>query len=148
MRETLRLQRSVSVLLHWRAFYEVIGTPKEHEETNIEPAKRNPPRMRPDPNGPVARMWTLYNKAKAESDPIKRTHLTWDIIKVHIDEGPFFMGCVADYPNVTVVKRDLRNVPERGNLTLNGVNGPGKYPCPASYDPECFFWDNPGLHNR
>ncbi len=130
------------------AFYEVIGTAKEHEEENIEPAKRNPPRMRPDPNGPIAKMWTLYNKAKTESDPMKRTQLTWDIIRVHIEEGPFFMGCVADYPNVTVVKRDLKNVPERGNLTLNGVNGPGKYPCPASYDPECFYWDKPEAHTR
>jgi peptide/nickel transport system substrate-binding protein len=57
------------------------------------------------------------------------------------------MGCVANYPQVIVSKTDLKNVPDRRNLAQNGIVNPGKIPCPASYDPECYFWDNPAQHN-
>jgi peptide/nickel transport system substrate-binding protein len=118
------------------AFYEVVGTPKEHTEKDVDPWKRHPPRLEPDPNGPIAQMWKLYNRTKVESDVMERTRLTWDIMKIHIEEGPFFIGCVANFPRVTVLKSDLQNVPARENLALNGLNGPGKFPCPASYDPD------------
>jgi peptide/nickel transport system substrate-binding protein len=68
------------------------------------------------------------------------------MVKIHIDQGPFFMGCVAGYPQVVVVKTELRNVPAKENLTLGGFVNTWGLPTPAVYDPETYFWDNPAAH--
>jgi peptide/nickel transport system substrate-binding protein len=128
-------------------FYSLRGTKQENEQKNVNPWKRTPPRLEPDPNGPIQKMWDLYDQTKIEPDFMKRTQLVWQIIKLHIDNGPFFMGCVANYPQVLIVKKDLRNVPRRENLALNGFDGPWIHPTPAVYDPECYFWANPEAHN-
>ena len=51
---------------------------------------------------------------------MKRLQHVWDMIKIHVSDGPFFMGSVANYPQVIVVKTDLRNVPRKENLALGG----------------------------
>ncbi len=128
------------------SFYSVIGTPAEHKELNVNPWKRNPPRMQPDSGGPIEAMWKLYNQSKVEPDFMKRTQLVWKMIKLHVDQGPFFTGTVANYPQVLVAKTDLRNIPRKENLTQGGFVNPWIHPTPAVYDPEVFFWDNPSAH--
>jgi peptide/nickel transport system substrate-binding protein len=77
---------------------------------------------------------------------MKRDQLVWEMIKIHIDEGPFMMGTVANYPQVMVAKTDLRNVPRRDNLAQGGYVNPWIHPTPAVYDPECWYWADPSQH--
>ena len=127
-------------------FYAVRGTPAEHTEQNVNPWKRNPPRLEPDANGPIKQMWDLYDQAKLEPDQMKRTQLVWKIMKIHVQQGPFFYGVVSNPPSVTVSKTDLKNVPLADNLMQGGLTGPWGHPTPAVYDPEVFFWEDPTKH--
>ena len=72
--------------------------------------------------------------------------MVWEIVKVHINEGPFFVGTVANYPQVITVSRDLRNVPRRENLAQHGWVNPWVCPCPAVHDPEVYNWSDPERH--
>jgi peptide/nickel transport system substrate-binding protein len=68
------------------------------------------------------------------------------MIKIHIEHGPFFMGVVANYPQMTLHKGDLHNVPARDQLALGGMVNTWAHPTPACYDPEAYFWENPEEH--
>jgi peptide/nickel transport system substrate-binding protein len=103
--------------------------------------------MEPDKNGPIQKMWDIYNKTKVEPDEMKRTQMVWDLIKIHISDGPFFQGTVANYPQAMYVKKDLRNVPKRENLAQGGMVNPWIHPTPAVYDPETYYWENPDQHS-
>ena len=128
-------------------WYTLLGTKTNATETDMSPWKRHPPRMEPEDDGPIRKLWDLYDQSKVEPDETKRTQLVWEMIKIHISDGPFFMGCVANYPQVVVTKKALQNVPRRENLALNGYVNTWAHPVPAVYDPECYFWDNPDEHS-
>ncbi|MBO0810614.1 MAG: ABC transporter substrate-binding protein [Microlunatus sp.] len=135
---------------HWAPlegqWWSLKGTATLDQETNVDPWKRHPPRMEPDKNGPIQKLWDLFSAAIVEPDEMKRHELVWDIFKVHISDGPFFMGCVANFPQVMVIKKDLMNVPRKENLKLGGFVNPWIHPTPAVYDPECYYWQNPEQH--
>jgi peptide/nickel transport system substrate-binding protein len=57
------------------------------------------------------------------------------------------MGCVANYPQVIIKKKDLNNVPSKENLALGGFVNTWIHPTPAVYDPECYYWQNPQDHS-
>ncbi|HVX45441.1 MAG TPA: ABC transporter substrate-binding protein [Mycobacteriales bacterium] len=122
------------------AYFATIGTPQEHAEQNVDPWKRHPPRIAPEPGGPIAQLWKLYNQTKRETDAMKRNELVWKMMQIHIDEGPFFMGTIANFPNVIVAKTDLGNVPKKENLALGGLTNPWQMVSPGVYDPETWFW--------
>jgi len=126
--------------------YNVRGTPAEKQQLNLDPYKRTPPRMEPEPGGPIERLWKFYDQTKVEPDEMERTRLVWEMIKIHIEEGPFFMGVVANTPRVILAKKELRNVPRKENLALGGFANPWIHPTPAVYDPECYYWENPDAH--
>ena len=128
-------------------WYQLLGTKTLQTEVELDPWERHPPRMEPDKSGPVQKLWDLYNQSKVEPDETKRNELVWDMIKIHISDGPFFMGCVADYPQAVIIKNDLRNVPRKDNLALGGYVNTWAHPVPAVYDPETYFWENPGEHS-
>ncbi|QGN32765.1 ABC transporter substrate-binding protein [Microlunatus sp. Gsoil 973] len=128
-------------------WYQQIGTSTNAKETNVDPWKRHPPRMEPDKNGPIQKMWDIYNQTKVEPDEMKRTQMVWDLIKIHVSDGPFFQGTVANYPQAMYVKKDLRNVPKRENLAQGGMVNPWIHPTPAVYDPETYYWENPDQHS-
>jgi peptide/nickel transport system substrate-binding protein len=136
---------------HWAPlqgqWFALQGTGTNEKEVDVDPWKRHPPRMEAEPDGPVKKLWDLYNEAKVEPDEMKRTQLVWEIFKIHISDGPFIMGCVANYPQVMVIKKDLRNVPRKENLALGGFVNPWIHPTPAVYDPECYYWENPEAHS-
>jgi peptide/nickel transport system substrate-binding protein len=117
------------------------GSPKQKTEANLPPIKRHPPRMPPE--GPIKKLTDLYNQTKLEPDEMKRHQLVWEMFKIHINDGPFFMGPVANYPQVNVRSKSLKNVPSTENLALHGFDGPWVVPAPAVYDPECWYWDDP-----
>jgi peptide/nickel transport system substrate-binding protein len=127
-------------------FYNVRGTPAEKDELDKDPYDRTPPRMEPEPGGPIERLWKLYDQSKVEPDEMKRHQLVWEITKIHIEEGPFFQGSVANTPSLTVAHRDLGNVPRKENLAQGGFTAPWIHPTPAVYDPEAYFWRNPEEH--
>jgi peptide/nickel transport system substrate-binding protein len=127
-------------------WYEVRGTPKETQELDRAPLERNPPREPADPGGPVDRLWQLYDKTKITVDPMERHKLVWDMIKIHVNDGPFWTGSVANAPTIVLVRRGLLNTPRRDDLALNGFVGPWIHPTPAVYDPETWYWDNPAAH--
>jgi peptide/nickel transport system substrate-binding protein len=129
-------------------FYAVRGTPKEREELDIDPYKRTPPRMAPEPGGPIDRLWQIYDQTKVEPDVLKRIYMVWDMIKIHVQEGPFFSGTVANTPRLVLVKKGLRNVPRREDLALGGFVNPWIHPTPAVYDPEAYYWEDPAAHPR
>src|SRR5690606_8070185 len=122
-------------------FYALRGTPQEHEQQDVDPYKRTPPRMEPEPGGPVDRLWRLAGKVRVEPDPVKRDSLIWQMIRIHIEDGPFFIGSVANYPQVEIVKKGLRNVPTREQTAQGGLVNDWHHPTPAVYDPESWFWE-------
>ena len=126
--------------------YSSIGTAAYTSEADVDPWKRHPPRIMPDKGGPVEKMWKLYDQTKIEPDITKRTALVWEITKIHVDQGPFFQGTVANPPQVIVKKTDLKNIPTKDNLALGGFVNPWIHPTPAVYDTETYYWDNPEQH--
>jgi len=122
------------------------GTPAYTSERDVNPWKRKPPRIMPEKGGPVEKLWKLYAKARIEADAVKRNRLVWQMIKIHIDSGPFFIGPIANFPQSIVKNKDLQNVPTRDNLALNGYVNTWAHPAPAVYDPECYYWNSPAEH--
>ncbi|MEJ7653592.1 MAG: ABC transporter substrate-binding protein [Chloroflexia bacterium] len=129
------------------SYYSVRGTPKEREQLDKDPYDRTPPRMAPEKGGSVERLWKVYDQAKVATDPMTRHKLVWDMIKIHVQDGPFFMGVVSNYPRIVLAHEGLRNVPTRDQLALNGFVNTWIHPTPAAYDPEAYFWDDPEAHS-
>ncbi len=128
-------------------FYALRGTGEEKKQLDVDPYKRTPPRAAPEAGGPVDRLWKLADQVRVEVDQTKRDKLVWDMIRVHIDQGPFFMGVVANYPQIVLVKDGLRNVPTKEQTALGGLVNDWHHPTPAAYDPEAWFWDDPKAHS-
>ncbi|MER3404317.1 MAG: ABC transporter substrate-binding protein, partial [Chloroflexota bacterium] len=97
---------------------------------------------------PIDRLWQIYDRTKVEPDVLNRIYMVWDMIKIHVQDGPFFSGTVANTPRLVLVKQGLRNVPRREDLALGGFVNPWIHPTPAVYDPEAYYWEDPGAHPR
>jgi peptide/nickel transport system substrate-binding protein len=126
--------------------YSVRGTEKEGTETDVDPWERQPPRLEAEPGGPVEQLWNFYDQSRVEPDTIARHHVVWDMMKVHVEHGPFFMGCVANMPRLLHVNKDMRNVPTRDDLATGGFGNPWITPHPAIWNTEIFYWENPEDH--
>ncbi|NLA57576.1 MAG: ABC transporter substrate-binding protein [Firmicutes bacterium] len=124
------------------SWYSVQGTPEAELELDLAPRDRTPPREEPVPGGPVDRLHKLYDQAKVEPDLEKREQLVFEMIKIHIEEGPFFIGTVADYPRVVIVNEKMRNVPDHDDLALGGFVNPWIMVYPAITHPATYFFDN------
>ncbi|NLV92126.1 MAG: ABC transporter substrate-binding protein [Firmicutes bacterium] len=112
-------------------WYSVIGTDKEGTELDKAPRDRSPVREQPEPGGPVERLQKLYDLAKVEPDEAKRDQYVLDMIRIHIEEGPFFLGTIANYPRPVIVSKNMRNVPTGDDLALGGFVNPHIVPYPA-----------------
>lgn len=128
-------------------WYELRGTKDAEKGVDPDdPWRSTPPRIRPEPGGPIETLHELYDRTTTEPDEMKRTRLVWQMIDVHVSEGPFFIGTVADTPKVVLKKKALRNVPHRDNLAQGGLSEPWIHPTPGVYDPEIFYWEDPENH--
>ena len=137
-------QRYVPLRGRW---YELRGTKEADRGINQnDPWKSSPPRMKPEAGSAIQQLQQLYDQTKVESEEMNRVKLVWDMIKIHIEHGPFFIGTVANTPRVVVKKTDLKNVPHRENLAQGGMANPHIHPTPGVYDPEIFYWENPDDH--
>ena len=83
----------------------------------------------------------------SETDSLARKRLVWEIIEIHVGEGPFFMGSVANTPVVLLVRKGLMNVPRQEQLRLNGSSNPWTHTIPAVYHPETYYSDDPQAHS-
>ena len=88
----------------------------------------------------------IYEAAVIEPDEITRHHMVWDLIRIHIDEGPMFIGTVANEPLPIIISNDMLNVPSRDELALNGFICPWIIPNPAITNPETYSFKNPDEH--
>ncbi|MDQ3854979.1 MAG: ABC transporter substrate-binding protein, partial [Chloroflexota bacterium] len=142
---------------HWAPlhgqWFTLRGTPAEKQQLNVDPWKRQPPRIGPldkqDFYQPAQRLWQLYDAARVETDTLQRTKLIWDIFRVHVQQGPYITGVVANFPRAVLVRRGLKNVPTSADLkkyALGGWTDPWIIPCPAVYDPETFYYEDPSAH--
>jgi peptide/nickel transport system substrate-binding protein len=115
-------------------------------QASVDPWKRTPPNVQPEAGSAVDRIQKLYLTAPTEPDFMKRNNIVWQIMKIHVTDGPFFGGTVANYPQLVLHKNDLKNVPQHNDLTLNGFTNPWTMVSPGVYDPETWFWQNPSQH--
>jgi peptide/nickel transport system substrate-binding protein len=117
------------------------------KQERLSPWERTPPWLLPESDGePIARLWDLYNRARVEIDELERIRLLWEVVKIHVEEGPFLLGVVANTPRIVLAHGELRNVPRSENLALGGWTNPWFLPSPAAYDPETFYWSTPAAH--
>jgi peptide/nickel transport system substrate-binding protein len=106
------------------AWYQVKGTAKEGTELDMDPLDRNPPREEPPAGDPAWRLWEIYDAARIEPDDAKRQALSQEIIRVHIEEGPFFIGTVGNEQVIVAFLDKVGNVPSREQLGTGGFMGP------------------------
>ncbi|MEM7128225.1 MAG: ABC transporter substrate-binding protein [Chloroflexota bacterium] len=122
------------------AWMAVEGTDKEGTELDKDPRDRTPPREEIPADDPNFRMWELYKQAIVEPDQDKRDALVFDILRIHIDEGPFLLGGIADPPNIFLAGANLLNVPTRDDIPLGGWYGPGVLAMPGAMAyPEAWY---------
>ena len=62
------------------------------------------------------------------------------MMKIHIEEGPFFIGTVANIPTIVVAKKNVGNVPTRDQLGLGGFTNPWIMVYFGAVYPEQFFY--------
>ncbi|GIV77283.1 MAG: peptide ABC transporter substrate-binding protein [Litorilinea sp.] len=124
------------------AWYSTLGTDKEGTELDKDPLERNPPREEPDPDDPVVRLWNLYDQARVEPDDEKREQLVFEIIRTHIEEGPFFIGTVSNIPTIVAYLDFVGNVPTREQLGTGGFTNPWIMVYFGAVFPEQFYFKN------
>ncbi len=123
------------------AWYATLGTPKEGTELDKDPMDRNPPREEPPADSPIVRLWEVYNQAKIEPDDEKREQLVFEIMKIHIEDGPFFIGTVANIPTIVVAKKNVGNVPKtKEQLGTGGFTNPWIMVYFGAVFPEQFYY--------
>lgn len=102
------------------AWIETIGTDLEGTELDKDPRDRHPPRKEPEPGSPEAEIADLYKEAIVTPDSEDRDALVHEILKIHIKEGPFFIGTVANPKRVGIVSQKMSNVPTEEDLAQGG----------------------------
>jgi peptide/nickel transport system substrate-binding protein len=120
------------------------GTPTEKLEADVNPWERKPARFTKTDKDyvgtPIEKIHGLYAQAIVEPDEVKRAQLVWQMWQFHMDEGPFFIGTVANYPKPKVFSRKLTNYPTHDKLKLGGFDNPWIIPYPAVVNPETWSY--------
>lgn len=124
------------------AWYKVIGTDKEGTELDLDPLQRNPPREEPPADDPAWKLWDLYDRARVEPDDAKRLAISQEIIKVHIEDGPFFIGTVGNNPSIVAFLDKVGNVPSKDQLGQGGFTGPWIMSYFGAVYPEQMYYKN------
>ncbi|MFZ0217078.1 MAG: ABC transporter substrate-binding protein, partial [Candidatus Dormiibacterota bacterium] len=122
------------------------GTAQANAQPNVDPWSRTPPNLQPDSGGPVDQIIKLYQPAPGTVDFMQRNQHMWNIMKIHINQGPFFSGTVTNYPQVEMCKTDMKNVPRRNQTWLGGFTNPWTIVPNGKYDPSTWFWSDPSKH--
>ena len=89
------------------------------------------------------RMWQLFKRAAVEPNMQLRDKLFLDIIRIHIDEGPFFLGMVANLPNIIIVGNRLKNFPGQKEMPFGGWRAAAELMQPGGVAyPENFYLES------
>ena len=86
----------------------------------------------------------LYDQAKVEPDDAKREQLVFEMMKVHIDEGPFFIGTIANIPTIVAFSDNVGNVPTKDQLGTGGFTNPWIMVYFGAVYPEQFYYMDVG----
>jgi peptide/nickel transport system substrate-binding protein len=116
------------------------GTPSENSEADTSPWDRKPPRFNsndPDYKGtPIEKIHQIYKQAIVEIDEVKRAQLVYQMWDIHMSDGPYFIGVVANYPRIIIKSARMTNVPRKDQLKLGGFVNPWIIPYPAVVNTE------------
>ncbi len=121
-------------------WYQQVQAGTAHLQADLDPRDRTPPREEPAPDDPVARLQALYDEARVIADEEERDAVVREMIRIHVEEGPFFLGTVSNIPRIIIHDKNLGNVPEQEQLGLGGFVNPWITPYPAIVMPEQFFF--------
>lgn len=84
------------------------GTPLTAQWFNTQGEKGN----KPDPDGPMAKLIDFYKKMLAENNYDAWNKWILEAVKIHVSEGPFFLGAVNNIPNLVTARPNLKNIPD------------------------------------
>jgi peptide/nickel transport system substrate-binding protein len=87
-----------------------------------------------EPTEVVQRLYNLYQEGLAMPDIEERHRLVWEAVRIHIDEGPFYIGITGGLPMPAIANVNLRNIPDFGILGPLAVGAPG------NTNPEQYFY--------
>jgi len=111
------------------------GTSQENSEADKSPWDRQPPRFNSNDKEykgtPIETIHGLYRQAIIETDEVKRAQFVWQMWDIHISDGPYFIGTVANYPRIIIKSTKMTNVPTKEQLKLGGFVNPWIIPYPA-----------------
>jgi peptide/nickel transport system substrate-binding protein len=121
-----------------------MGTSTADKEADKSPWDRQPPRYASAETdligNTVLKLQDLLKRAMLEVDEVKRHAMVWQIWDIHINEGPFLIGCVANIPRVLVVSNKLVNVPQKEDLATGGFVTPWIMVYPGITLPETYYF--------
>ncbi len=109
------------------------------EQLDRDPRDRTPPREQPDEDDPVRRLQRIYDRARVEPDEAKRDEHAFDIMRIHIEDGPFFIGTIKNFPVPVIVSNRMHNVPRGEDLALGGFVHPWIMTYPAITMPAQYY---------
>jgi peptide/nickel transport system substrate-binding protein len=78
----------------------------------------------------------LYRKGRYAATSLKTAKIVYvlEAVKIHISDGPFFLGAVNDVPNLVVARPNLRNIPD---FAFTGSWAQG---APGATDPPLYYY--------
>lgn len=91
--------------------------------------------IQPDAGDAMDRMIEMYNNMLAATTEEEQNKWVLEAVKVHVTEGPFFLGAVNDIPNLVVARTNLRNIPD---FAFTGSWAQG---APGCTNPPLYFYE-------
>lgn len=88
----------------------------------------------PRPGSMLERLQQRYTDVISTVDPAEREAKLLEAYKVHIEDGPLYIGTIGDHPSALIVNNNLRNIPEVGLVASWDLGFPG------TADPEQFYF--------
>jgi peptide/nickel transport system substrate-binding protein len=88
-----------------------------------------------EPTGVAKALLDIYDRGLVEPDMDKRHELVWEAIRIHIQEGPFFIGASGDQQEPVLIANNFHGVPD---MVVLGPWAPGT---PGNLHPEQFWID-------
>lgn len=86
------------------------------------------------PGSMLERLQQRYTEVLSTNDPAEREAKLLEAYKVHIEDGPLYIGTIGDHPSPLIVSNKLRNVPDFGLVAGWDLGFPG------TADPEQFYF--------
>jgi peptide/nickel transport system substrate-binding protein len=86
------------------------------------------------PGSMLERLQQRYTEVLSTVDPVEREAKLLEAYKVHIEDGPLYIGTIGDHPSALIVNNNLRNVPDFGLVAGWDLGFPG------TADPEQFYF--------